>query len=165
MSCFKRKSPIWGWVSVSDGYRPPLFISRVALIITSFGKTIFTALSTRRYFLNLHLSKIIHPCQSLSLIINCWYILCRFNWKGQTPPPSTAKVSYIKTKIIHSFKDSYCFVMEYLEGGDLQTFIREQKQKKLTEKLSRKFFTQLTTAVQYLHNNGTRIFFSYSRLT
>ena len=44
--------------------------------------------------------------------------------------------------------------MEFLEGGDLQTYIREQKQKKLSEKNARKFFNQLIIAIQYLHCNG-----------
>ena len=50
--------------------------------------------------------------------------------------------------------NTYCFVTEYLEGGDLQTYVGEQKQRKLTEKLARKLFAQVLSAVQYLHSNG-----------
>lgn len=50
--------------------------------------------------------------------------------------------------------DTYCFVTEYLEGGDLLSHMKHQKQYKFTEKLSRRYFVQLLYAVQYLHSKG-----------
>lgn len=51
-------------------------------------------------------------------------------------------------------RNVYCFVTEYLEGGDLFTYLQEQREKKLSEKHARKFFTQLLSAIQYLHGRG-----------
>lgn len=49
---------------------------------------------------------------------------------------------------------TYCFVTEYLEGGDLYTYMQRQRDKKFSEKQSRLYFVQLLHAVQYLHSKG-----------
>ena len=50
--------------------------------------------------------------------------------------------------------DTYCFVTEYLEGGDLFSHMKRQKQYKFSEKQTRSYFSQLLYAVQYLHSKG-----------
>jgi len=54
-----------------------------------------------------------------------------------------------------SYHNTYCFVTEYLAGGNLLAHLQSQKgEKKLTEKQARKCFTQILSAVQYLHGKG-----------
>ena len=50
--------------------------------------------------------------------------------------------------------DIYCFVTEYLEGGDLYSYMKRQKQYKFSENQSRCYFVQLLYAIQYLHSKG-----------
>lgn len=51
-----------------------------------------------------------------------------------------------------AYHQTYCFATEYIEGGDLQTYL--EKHKCLTEKQARKYFVQLLSAIQYLHWKG-----------
>lgn len=48
----------------------------------------------------------------------------------------------------------YCLVTELARGGDLRTYVHQQKCKKLSESGARSFFRQLLSAVKYLHDSG-----------
>jgi len=45
-------------------------------------------------------------------------------------------------------------IMEYMEGGDLLTYIQSKKNKKLKEPAARKLFTQIISGVEYIHSKG-----------
>ena len=48
----------------------------------------------------------------------------------------------------------YFLVTELVEGGDLKSYLQQQKAKKLSETHGRNFFRQLVSALQHLHDNG-----------
>lgn len=50
--------------------------------------------------------------------------------------------------------DMYYMVMEYCEGGDMNTFIRDQKNKPVSENRIRAWSSQLVSAVKFLHDHG-----------
>jgi serine/threonine protein kinase len=56
-------------------------------------------------------------------------------------------------KIHEAFKakDTCCLVMEYVDGGDLLTFVRERAEGKLVEEDARWYFEQIVSVVDYLH--------------
>ena len=59
--------------------------------------------------------------------------------------------------------NTYCFVTEYLDGGNLLDHMKTQKLKKFSEKQSRSYFVQLLYAVQYLHSKG--VIHRYGRIS
>ena len=48
----------------------------------------------------------------------------------------------------------YCLVTELAKGGDLRSYVQQQKNKKLIETRARSFFRQLLSAVKHLHDSG-----------
>eukprot|EP00795_Rhopilema_esculentum_P011383 gene11383-21579_t len=48
----------------------------------------------------------------------------------------------------------YCLVTELVKGGDLRTYVQQQKTKRLSEMKARLFFRQLLSAVKHLHESG-----------
>uniref|UniRef100_A0A4W4H861 non-specific serine/threonine protein kinase n=1 Tax=Electrophorus electricus TaxID=8005 RepID=A0A4W4H861_ELEEL len=58
----------------------------------------------------------------------------------------------IKTEDFYQNEDSYYIVLEYIEGGELFSRIKFQKQ--LKEQIAKLYFFQMLTAVKYLHENG-----------
>jgi len=48
----------------------------------------------------------------------------------------------------------YCLVMEYAKGGELLTFIKNQKDGRLDEAVARPFVRQLVSALHYIHERG-----------
>ncbi|XP_053394610.1 uncharacterized protein LOC123525741 isoform X2 [Mercenaria mercenaria] len=48
----------------------------------------------------------------------------------------------------------YCLVLEYVSGGDLLAFIKNQKEGRLLETKARHFFRQLVSAMHFLHERG-----------
>ncbi|XP_060763568.1 serine/threonine-protein kinase Chk2 isoform X2 [Neoarius graeffei] len=58
----------------------------------------------------------------------------------------------IRTEDFYQTQDSYYIVLEYVEGGDLFSRIKAQKQ--LKEGIAKLYFFQMLKAVEYLHENG-----------
>ena len=56
-------------------------------------------------------------------------------------------------KIHESFKakNTCCLVMEYVDGGDLLTFVRGKTEGKLIEEDARLYFEQIVSVLDYLH--------------
>ena len=48
----------------------------------------------------------------------------------------------------------YCLVTELVKGGDLRTYVHQQKNNKLGEGRARILFRQLLSAVKHLHDSG-----------
>jgi serine/threonine protein kinase len=48
-------------------------------------------------------------------------------------------------------KNTFCLVMEYVDGGDLLTFVREKPEGKLVEEDARWYFEQIVSVLDYLH--------------
>ncbi|XP_059139078.1 uncharacterized protein LOC131927389, partial [Physella acuta] len=48
----------------------------------------------------------------------------------------------------------HCLVMEYASGGELQAFIKLQKDFRLSEERGRPYIRQLVSALHYLHERG-----------
>ena len=48
----------------------------------------------------------------------------------------------------------YCLVTEYAKGGELLSYIKSQKDGRLTEAVARPFVRQLVSALHYVHERG-----------
>lgn len=48
-------------------------------------------------------------------------------------------------------KNTYCLVLEYIEGGELFEYIVSRQ--RLSEKEAARFFRQIISAIEYLHSN------------
>ncbi|KAI7906267.1 kinase-like domain-containing protein [Cokeromyces recurvatus] len=51
-------------------------------------------------------------------------------------------------------KKYYCSIMEYCPGGDLYTFLKQDKMKTLTMKQVNEYLQQILKGLNYLHTNG-----------
>ena len=60
----------------------------------------------------------------------------------------------VKLYEILSSAQKIIFVMEYIQGGDLFDEIKRGKGERLTEELSRFYFQQIITALEYCHNKN-----------
>ncbi|KAG9262015.1 serine/threonine-protein kinase Chk2 isoform X1 [Astyanax mexicanus] len=58
----------------------------------------------------------------------------------------------IRTEDFYQTEESYYIVLEYVEGGELFTKIKTEKQ--LKEEIAKLYFYQMLKAVEYLHENG-----------
>ncbi|KAI4881816.1 hypothetical protein NFI96_031873 [Prochilodus magdalenae] len=58
----------------------------------------------------------------------------------------------IRTEDFYQTEDSYYIVLEYVEGGELFSRIKTEKQ--LKENIAKLYFYQMLKAVEYLHENG-----------
>ncbi|KAL6465147.1 hypothetical protein MHYP_G00252800 [Metynnis hypsauchen] len=58
----------------------------------------------------------------------------------------------IKTEDFYQTDESYYIVLEYVEGGELFSRIKTEKQ--LKEDMAKLYFYQMLKAVEYLHDNG-----------
>uniref|UniRef100_A0AC35TZZ8 Protein kinase domain-containing protein n=1 Tax=Rhabditophanes sp. KR3021 TaxID=114890 RepID=A0AC35TZZ8_9BILA len=52
------------------------------------------------------------------------------------------------------YDSSVCIVMQYAEGGTLSKFIQDQGERLIDENVALDYFTQITMAVDYLHNKN-----------